>query len=208
MKEKRKICLPVECIMMFIGILSFFKALPINKLSILWLLVVFCGAVLIFISVSFEKNRYLKNICFIVGFFLFISFPLTYHIDKFVNERKANNSKYVETLIIPSEFTPIKKGKIYDFMEESKEDSIIFFTRENKKSKEFENLIIKVKKRQNDVRVYYYNMDKMPEREVLVTRKFLTHGKEPILVKISEGEVIEKITYSDSDKIKNILKEM
>lgn len=136
---------------------------------------------------------------------MFISFPLTYHIDKFVSDRQAKNCKCVETLIIPSEFTPIKKGKIYDFTEEGKDEVIIFFARENRKSKELEDEIIKVTKRQRGLRIYYYNMDKMQEREAGAAKRFLTYGKEPMLAKISEGEVVEKVTDKDIRKIKKML---
>lgn len=57
MNGKRKIYFIVECIAILIGVLSFLGALPIKKLSFLWLLAVFCGIVLIFVSVSFEDVR-------------------------------------------------------------------------------------------------------------------------------------------------------
>ncbi len=45
MNGKRKIYFIVECIAILIGVLSFLGALPIKKLSFLWLLAVFCGIV-------------------------------------------------------------------------------------------------------------------------------------------------------------------
>lgn len=48
-------------------------------------------------------------------------------------------------------------------------------------------------------------MDKMPEREAGAAKRFLTYGKEPMLAKISEGEVVEKVTDKDIRKIKKML---
>lgn len=205
MNGKRKIYFIVECIAILIGVLSFLGALPIKKIEFPMAFGSLLRNCSIFVSVSFEERRHFKSICFIIGVFLFISFPLTYHIDKFVSDRQAKNCKCVETLIIPSEFTPIKKGKIYDFTEEGKDEVIIFFARENRKSKELEDEIIKVTKRQRGLRIYYYNMDKMPEREAGAAKRFLTYGKEPMLAKISEGEVVEKVTDKDIRKIKKML---
>ena len=62
-----------------------------------------------------------------------IAFPLIEHINTEMVEKKYKNQK-VETLVIPSEFTPVKKGHIYDLVNTTDSKYVlVYFTNGDKK---------------------------------------------------------------------------
>ena len=56
-----------------------------------------------------------------------ISFPLTYIVNIKIVDDKYKNIK-VETLVIPSKFTPIQQGGIYDLSDDNAKENIVYFT--------------------------------------------------------------------------------
>lgn len=67
---------------------------------------------------------------------------MTYIVNIKITDEKYKNKK-VEMLTIPSEFTPIQQGAIYDMSDEKAEESIVYFTDGDRKANsEVEKIII------------------------------------------------------------------
>lgn len=58
---------------------------------------------------------------------------MTYIVNIKITDEKYKNKK-VEMLTIPSEFTPIQQGAIYDMSDEKAEESIVYFTDGDRKA--------------------------------------------------------------------------
>lgn len=133
MSTKSKKLLLSSVVFNVLGLVLIFVALPIEKLSALWFAVSFCGFISLIVGLYVSEKKKVSYISLIISIALIISFPLTYIINTKIAYEKYKNKK-VETLTIPSEFTPIKQEAIYDMSDEKAEESIVYFTDGDKKA--------------------------------------------------------------------------
>ena len=111
-------------------------------------------------------------------------------------------------LTIPSEFTSIQQGAIYDMSDEKAEESIVYFTDGDRKANsEAEKVIISsIINSKNNKKIYYYDLSKMPTREVnYAKRQFASNGT-PCVVRIKEGILAEEVNIRNIDKLRKFLK--
>ena len=117
-----------------LALILVFFALPIEKLSVLWFGVFICGVMAFIVALyTCKKKSLLTYINLVVAFAIIISFPLTYTLNRNFIVKKYKAQK-TETVIIPSEFTPIKKEGIYDLTDDDSKSNIIYFTDGDRKA--------------------------------------------------------------------------
>ena len=92
-----------------LGLVLIFLALPIEKLSVLWFISFLCDLAAFIVGLYVSEKKILTYLSLLIAVVVMIAFPLTEHINTEMVEKKYKNQK-VETLVIPSEFTPVKKG--------------------------------------------------------------------------------------------------
>lgn len=207
MSTKNKKLLLSSVVFNILGLVLIFVALPIEKLSALWFAVSFCGFISLIVGLYVSEKKKVSYISLIISIALIISFPLTYIINTKIAYEKYK-SKKVETLTIPSEFTTIKQEAIYDMSDEKAEESIVYFTDGDKKANlEAEKVIISsIINSKNNKKIYYYDLSKMPTREVnYAKRQFVSSGTSCV-VRIKEGILAEGVNIRNVDKLRKFLK--
>lgn len=207
MSTKNKKLLLSSVVFNILGLVLIFVALPIEKLSALWFEVSFCGFISLIVGLYVSEKKKVSYISLIISIALIISFPLTYIINTKIAYEKYK-SKKVETLTIPSEFTPIKQEAIYDMSDEKAEESIVYFTDGDRKANsEAEKVIISsIINSKNNKKIYYYDLSKMPTREVnYAKRQFVSSGTSCV-VRIKEGILAEEVNIRNIDKLRKFLK--
>lgn len=207
MSTKNKKLLLSSVVFNVLGLVLIFVALPIEKLSALWFAVSFCGFISLIVGLYVSEKKKVSYISLIISIALIISFPLTYIINTKIAYEKYKNKK-VEMLTIPSEFTPIQQGAIYDMSDEKAEESIVYFTDGDRKANsEAEKVIISsIINSKNNKKIYYYDLSKMPTREVnYAKRQFASNGT-PCVVRIKEGILAEEVNIRNIDKLRKFLK--
>ena len=114
----------------------------------------------------------------------------------------------METLVIPSKFTPIQQGGIYDLSDDNAKESIVYFTDGNKKANlEAEKIIISsIINSKNNKKIYYYDLSKMPTREVNYAKRQFTSSGTSCVVRIKEGILAEGVNIRNIDKLRKFLK--
>lgn len=132
---------------------------------------------------------------------------MTYIVNIKITDEKYKNKK-VETLTIPSEFTPIKQEAIYDMSDEKAEESIVYFTDGDRKANsEAEKVIISsIINSKNNKKIYYYDLSKMPTREVNYAKRQFTSSGTSCVVRIKEGILAEGVNIRNIDKLRKFLK--
>lgn len=190
-----------------LGLVLIFIALPIEKLSVLWFAAFICGFISLVVGLYVSEKKKISYISFFISVAIMISFPLTYIVNIKITDEKYKNKK-VETLTIPSEFTPIQQGAIYDMPDEKAEESVVYFTDGDRKANsEAEKVIISsIINSKNNKKIYYYDLSKMPTREVnYAKRQFASNGT-PCVVRIKEGILAEEVNIRNIDRLRKFLK--
>ena len=115
----------------------------------------------------------------------------------------------VETLVIPSEFTPVKKGHIYDLVNTTDSKYVlVYFTNGDKKvnSKAEKIIISALANSKNNKRIYYYDISRMPTREVsYVKRHFVPEGNSCV-AKIKKGVLAGRVSVKNLKELREFLK--
>lgn len=132
---------------------------------------------------------------------------MTYIVNIKITDEKYKNKK-VEMLTIPGEFTPIKQEAIYDMSDEKAEESIMYFTDGDRKANsEVEKIIISaIVNSKYNKRIYYYDLSKMPTREVNYVKKHFVPDGDSCVVRIKNGVLAGKIGISDINGLSEFLK--
>ena len=191
-----------------LALILVFFALPIEKLSVLWFGVFICGVMAFIVALyTCKKKSLLTYINLVVAFAIIISFPLTYTLNRNFIVKKYKAQK-TETVIIPSEFTPIKKEGIYDLTDDDSKSNIIYFTDGDRKANsEAEKIIISaIVNSKYNKRIYYYDLSKMPTREVNYVEKHFVPDGNSCVVRIKNGVLAGKIDISDINGLSEFLK--
>lgn len=80
---------------------------------------------------AFEKKNLAMYFNLLIAFAIVLSFPTMYTMNQ--HKLEIYKTKKVEMLIIPSEFTPLKRKAIYDIADIDVKTSIVFFTNDDKR---------------------------------------------------------------------------
>lgn len=80
---------------------------------------------------AFEKKNMAMYFNLLIAFAIVVSFSTMYTMNQ--HKLEIYKTKKVEMLIIPSEFTPLKRKAIYDIADIDVKTSIVFFTNDDKR---------------------------------------------------------------------------
>lgn len=191
-----------------LGLVLIFLALPIEKLSVLWFISFLCGLAAFIVGLYVSEKKILTYLSLLIAVVVMIAFPLTEHINMEMVEKKYKNQK-VETLVIPSEFTPVKKAHIYDLVNTTDSKYVlVYFTNGDKKvNLKAEKIIISaLANNKNNKRIYYYDISRMPTREVsYVKRHFVPEGNSYV-AKIKKGVLAGRVNVKKLKELREFLK--
>ena len=173
MRSKNMKLLVSGAVFNVLGLILICIALPIEKLSVLWGVSFICGFISLILVLYVCKKKKSAYIIFFISIVIMISFPLTYIVNIQIVDEKYKNQK-VETLVIPSKFTPIQQGVIYDLSDDNAEESIVYFTDGDRKANlEAEKIMVSaIINSKYNRKIYYYDLSKMPTREVNYVKIF------------------------------------
>lgn len=207
MSTKNKKMLLGSVVVNVLGLVLIFIALPIEKLSVLWFAAFICGFISLVAGLYVSEKKKISYISFFISVAIMISFPLTYIVNIKIVDDKYKNIK-VETLVIPSKFTPIQQGGIYDLSDDNAKESIVYFTDGHRKANlEAEKIMVSaITNSKHNRKIYYYDLSKMPTREVnFAKRQFASNGT-PCVVRIKEGILAEEVNIRNIDRLRKFLK--
>ena len=207
MRSKNMKLLVSGAVFNVLGLILICIALPIEKLSVLWGVSFICGFISLILVLYVCKKKKSAYIIFFISIVIMISFPLTYIVNIKNVDKKYKNQK-VETLVIPSKFTPIQQGVIYDLSDDNAEESIVYFTDGDRKAnleagKIMVSAIINSKYNR---KIYYYDLSKMPTREVNYVKKHFVSDGKSCVVRIEEGVLAEEINVKNTKSLHKFLK--
>lgn len=188
MRSKNMKLLVSGAVFNVLGLILICIALPIEKLSVLWGVSFICGFISLILVLYVCKKKKSAYIIFFISIVIMISFPLTYIVNIQIVDEKYKNQK-VETLVIPSKFTPIQQGVIYDLSDDNAEESIVYFTDGDRKANlEAEKIMVSaIINSKYNRKIYYYDLSKMPTREVNYVKKHFVSDGKSCVVRIEEG---------------------
>ena len=207
MRSKNMKLLVSGAVFNVLGLILICVALPIEKLSVLWGVSFICGFISLILVLYVCKKKKSAYIIFFISIVIMISFPLTYIVNIQIVDEKYRKQK-VETLVIPSKFTPIQQGVIYDLSDDNAEESIVYFTDGDRKANlEAEKIMVSaITNSKHNRKIYYYDLSKMPTREVnFAKRQFASNGT-PCVVRIKEGILAEEVNIRNIDRLRKFLK--
>ena len=185
-----------------LGLVLIFLALPIEKLSVLWFISFLCGLAAFIVGLYVSEKKILTYLSLLIAVVVMIAFPLIEHINTEMVEKKYKNQK-VETLVIPSEFTPVKKGHIYDLVNTTDSKYVlVYFTNGDKKvNSKAEKIIISALANSKN-----YDISRMPTREVsYVKRHFVPEGNSYV-AKIKKGVLAGRVSVKNLKELREFLK--
>ncbi len=207
MRSKNMKLLVSGAVFNVLGLILICIALPIEKLSVLWGVSFICGFISLILVLYVCKKKKSAYIIFFISIVIMISFPLTYIVNIKNVDKKYKNQK-VETLVIPSKFTPIQQGVIYDLSDDNAEESIVYFTDGDRKANlEAEKIMVSaIINSKYNRKIYYYDLSKMPTREVNYVKKHFVSDGKSCVVRIEEGVLAEEINVKNTKSLHKFLK--
>ena len=207
MRSKNMKLLVSGAVFNVLGLILICIALPIEKLSVLWGVSFICGFISLILVLYVCKKKKSAYIIFFISIVIMISFPLTYIVNIKNVDKKYKNQK-VETLVIPSKFTPIQQGVIYDLSDDNAEESIVYFTDGDRKANlEAEKIMVSaIINSKYNRKIYYYDLSKMPTREVNYVKKHFVLDGKSCVVRIEEGVLAEEINVKNTKSLHKFLK--
>lgn len=207
MRSKNMKLLVSGAVFNVLGLILICIALPIEKLSVLWGVSFICGFISLILVLYVCKKKKSAYIIFFISIVIMISFPLTYIVNIKNVDKKYKNQK-VETLVIPSKFTPIQQGVIYDLSDDNAEESIVYFTDGDRKANlEVEKIMVSaIINSKYNRKIYYYDLSKMPTREVNYVKKHFVSDGKSCVVRIEEGVLAEEINVKNTKSLHKFLK--
>ena len=207
MRSKNMKLLVSGAVFNVLGLILICIALPIEKLSVLWGVSFICGFISLILVLYVCKKKKSAYIIFFISIVIMISFPLTYIVNIQIVDEKYKNQK-VETLVIPSKFTPIQQGVIYDLSDDNAEESIVYFTDGDRKANlEAEKIMVSaIINSKYNRKIYYYDLSKMPTREVNYVKKHFVSDGKSCVVRIEEGVLAEEINVKNTKSLHKFLK--
>lgn len=207
MRSKNMKLLVSGAVFNVLGLILICIALPIEKLSVLWGVSFICGFISLILVLYVCKKKKSAYIIFFISIVIMISFPLTYIVNIQIVDEKYKNQK-VETLVIPSKFTPIQQGVIYDLSDDNAEESIVYFTDGDRKANlEAEKIMVSaIINSKYNRKIYYYDLSKMPTREVNYVKKHFVSDGKSCVVRIEEGVLAEEINVKSTKSLHKFLK--
>lgn len=206
MRSKNMKLLVSGAVFNVLGLILICIALPIEKLSVLWGVSFICGFISLILVLYVCKKKKSAYIIFFISIVIMISFPLTYIVNIQIVDEKYKNQK-VETLVIPSKFTPIQQGVIYDLSDDNAEESIVYFTDGDRKANlEAEKIMVSaIINSKYNRKIYYYDLSKMPTREVNYVKKHFVSDGKSCVVRIEEGVLAEEINVKSTKSLHKFL---
>lgn len=206
MRSKNMKLLVSGAVFNVLGLILICIALPIEKLSVLWGVSFICGFISLILVLYVCKKKKSAYIIFFISIVIMISFPLTYIVNIKNVDKKYKNQK-VETLVIPSKFTPIQQGVIYDLSDDNAEESIVYFTDGDRKANlEAEKIMVSaIINSKYNRKIYYYDLSKMPTREVNYVKKHFVSDGKSCVVRIEEGVLAEEINVKSTKSLHKFL---
>ena len=206
MRSKNMKLLVSGAVFNVLGLILICIALPIEKLSVLWGVSFICGFISLILVLYVCKKKKSAYIIFFISIVIMISFPLTYIVNIQIVDEKYKNQK-VETLVIPSKFTPIQQGVIYDLSDYNAEESIVYFTDGDRKANlEAEKIMVSaIINSKYNRKIYYYDLSKMPTREVNYVKKHFVSDGKSCVVRIEEGVLAEEINVKSTKSLHKFL---
>lgn len=206
MRSKNMKLLVSGAVFNVLGLILICIALPIEKLSVLWGVSFICGFISLILVLYVCKKKKSAYIIFFISIVIMISFPLTYIVNIQIVDEKYKNQK-VETLVIPSKFTPIQQGVIYDLSDNNAEESIVYFTDGDRKANlEAEKIMVSaIINSKYNRKIYYYDLSKMPTREVNYVKKHFVSDGKSCVVRIEEGVLAEEINVKSTKSLHKFL---
>lgn len=206
MRSKNMKLLVSGAVFNVLGLILICIALPIEKLSVLWGVSFICGFISLILVLYVCKKKKSACIIFFISIVIMISFPLTYIVNIQIVDEKYKNQK-VETLVIPSKFTPIQQGVIYDLSDDNAEESIVYFTDGDRKANlEAEKIMVSaIINSKYNRKIYYYDLSKMPTREVNYVKKHFVSDGKSCVVRIEEGVLAEEINVKSTKSLHKFL---
>ena len=206
MRSKNMKLLVSGAVFNVLGLILICIALPIEKLSVLWGVSFICGFISLILVLYVCKKKKSAYIIFFISIVIMISFPLTYIVNIQIVDEKYKNQK-VETLVIPSKFTPIQQGVIYDLSDDNAEESIVYFTDGDRKANlEAEKIMVSaIINSKYNRKIYYYDLSKMPTREVNYVKKHFVSDGKSCVVRIEEGVLAEEINVKNTKSLHKFL---
>lgn len=207
MSTKNKKMLLGSVVFNALGLVLIFIALPIEKLSVLWFAAFICGFISLVAGLYVSEKKKISYISFFISVAIMISFPLTYIVNIKIVDDKYKNIK-VETLVIPSKFTPIQQGGIYDLSDDNAKESIVYFTDGDRKANlEAEKIMVSaITNSKHNRKIYYYDLSKMPTREVNYAKKHFVSDGNSCVIGIKKGVLAGKIGISNTNGLREFLK--
>ena len=207
MRSKNMKLLVSGAVFNVLGLILICIALLIEKLSVLWGVSFICGFISLILVLYVCKKKKSAYIIFFISIVIMISFPLTYIVNIKNVDKKYKNQK-VETLVIPSKFTPIQQGVIYDLSDDNAEESIVYFTDGDRKAHlEAEKIMVSaIINSKYNRKIYYYDLSKMPTREVNYVKKHFVSDGKSCVVRIEEGVLAEEINVKNTKSLHKFLK--
>lgn len=206
MRSKNMKLLVSGAVFNVLGLILICVALPIEKLSVLWGVSFICGFISLILVLYVCKKKKSAYIIFFISIVIMISFPLTYIVNIQIVDEKYRKQK-VETLVIPSKFTPIQQGVIYDLSDDNAEESIVYFTDGDRKANlEAEKIMVSaIINSKYNRKIYYYDLSKMPTREVNYVKKHFVSDGKSCVVRIEEGVLAEEINVKSTKSLHKFL---
>ena len=206
MRSKNMKLLVSGAVFNVLGLILICIALPIEKLSVLWGVSFICGFISLILVLYVCKKKKSAYIIFFISIVIMISFPLTYIVNIQIVDEKYKNQK-VETLVIPSKFTPIQQGVIYDLSDDNAEESIVYFTDGDRKANlEAEKIMVSaIINSKYNRKIYYYDLSKLPTREVNYVKKHFVSDGKSCVVRIEEGVLAEEINVKSTKSLHKFL---
>lgn len=168
------------------------------------LLTIPLGITALFLSIKIHNWILLGLSCFVtISFFIFMAIG---SISEALNG--SVSPQYDPLPVAAPEYTePITiSGDIYNIIERSHSDSqFIYFGRtECSYCDQFNEKLSPILSTGNPV-VYYYNTQEMPREEAENILKKFDIDRVPYLIKLDNGNVVNKVTVADEEKLKKFL---
>ena len=186
-----------------IGILVWIPNLIYKRTEIYWIASIPLGIIALLCSGSLRIEKiYKKIICLFLSFILLFSFPILMLIGSTIEAFETYRNNEYSIIIPPANTKPIQVGEITEYI--SKDNSrpyIIYFGRTTCEScKYFEDALSEAIAN-TKVSIYYYNTENMPRDESLKVIEQLKLEYVPILVKVSNGKVVDYISENNYEKL-------